>query len=100
MVVEVFVDLVFISSSVTAHLCLNILASDKFNAHICVKKLILERNFLTTSSSETHDTDYFFFVFYPTALKGCWGIVFTHGVRMGGRAGGGKKFVRAVSQKP
>ena len=26
--------------------------------------------------------------FYPTALKGCWGIVFTHGVRMGGRAGG------------
>ena len=24
---------------------------------------------------------------YPTALKGCWGIVFTHGVRMGGRAG-------------
>ena len=25
---------------------------------------------------------------YPTALKGCWGIVFTHGVRMGGRAGG------------
>ena len=33
--------------------------------------------------------------FYPTALKGCWGIVFTHGVRMGGRvggwAGGGKR---------
>ena len=22
--------------------------------------------------------------FYPTALKGCLGIVFTHGVRMGG----------------
>ena len=41
--------------------------------------------------------------FYPTALKGCWGIVFTHGVRMGRRAGGraaGKEFVRAVSQKP
>ena len=41
---------------------------------------------------------------YPTALKGCRGIVFTHGVRMGGRAGiradGGKKFVRAVSHKP
>ena len=43
-------------------------------------------------------------IFYPTALKGCRGIVFTHGVRMGGRvaksfgwAGGGKKFVRAVS---
>ena len=27
-------------------------------------------------------------VFYPTALKGCRGIVFTHGVRMGGWAGG------------
>ena len=24
--------------------------------------------------------------FYPTALKNCWGIVFTHGVWMGGRA--------------
>ena len=24
--------------------------------------------------------------FYPTALKGCRGIVFTHGVQMGGRA--------------
>ena len=31
---------------------------------------------------------YMFFSFYPTALKGCRGIVFTHGVRMGGRAGG------------
>ena len=26
--------------------------------------------------------------FYPTALKGCQGIVFTHGVRMGGWAAG------------
>ena len=26
--------------------------------------------------------------FYPTALKGCRGIVFTHGVRMGVRAVG------------
>ena len=26
--------------------------------------------------------------YYPTALKGCRGIVFTHGVRMGGRPGG------------
>ena len=25
--------------------------------------------------------------FYPTALNGCWGIVFTHGVWMVGRAG-------------
>ena len=29
-----------------------------------------------------------FFHFYPTALKGCQGIVFTHGVRMGGRPAG------------
>ena len=27
--------------------------------------------------------------FYPTALKGCLGIVFTHIVRMGGWGGGG-----------
>ena len=33
--------------------------------------------------------------FYPTALQGCRGIVFTLGVRVGD----GKKFVRAVSQK-
>ena len=26
--------------------------------------------------------------FYPTALQGSWGIVFTHGVQMGGRAVG------------
>ena len=46
-----------------------------------------------------------FYNFYPTALRGCWGIVFTHGVWMGTRGGGGwagsgKKFVQAVSQKP
>ena len=28
--------------------------------------------------------------FYPTALKVCRGIVFTHGVQMGGRVGGEK----------
>ena len=26
--------------------------------------------------------------YYPTAFKGCRGIVFTHGVRMGGQVGG------------
>ena len=31
--------------------------------------------------------------FYPTTLKGCRGVVFTHGVRMGGRVGGGKEKV-------
>ena len=39
------------------------------------------------------------FCFYSTAIKDCWGIVFTHGVWMGRRVGGRKKFVRAVSQK-
>ena len=38
--------------------------------------------------------------FYPNALKGCQGIVFTHGVQMDGRVGTGKKFVWLVSQKP
>ena len=42
--------------------------------------------------------------FYPTALKGCHGIVFTHSVWMGQwvgvLVGAGKKFVWAVSQKP
>ena len=37
--------------------------------------------------------------FYPTALKGCRGIVCTHGVRMGRWAGGRKKFLQTVSQK-
>ena len=38
--------------------------------------------------------------FYPTALKGCRGIAFTHGVRMGGWAGGRRvKFLRPVSQE-
>ena len=30
---------------------------------------------------------FYLYTFYPTALKGCRGIVFIHGVRMGGRAG-------------
>ena len=33
------------------------------------------------------------FPFYPTPLKGCRGIVFTHGVRMGGRVGGLREIV-------
>ena len=36
---------------------------------------------------------------YTIALKGCWGIVFIHGVWMGRWAGGRKKFIWAVSQK-
>ena len=36
-----------------------------------------------------------FAFYYPTALKRCRGIIFTHGVRMGGR----KKFVGAIYQK-
>ena len=31
---------------------------------------------------------YYHISFYPTALKGCQGIFFTHGVRMGGQAAG------------
>ena len=35
-------------------------------------------------------------LFHPTALKGCRGIVFTHGVQMGWQ---GKTFVWALSQQ-
>ena len=49
-------------------------------------------------------TNIYFKFYYPTALKVCRGIVFTHGVRMGGQAGGWvarwrEKFVWPVSQK-
>ena len=37
--------------------------------------------------------------FYPTACKNCAVIVFTQALQMGSRAGGRKKFVRAVSLK-
>ena len=39
-------------------------------------------------SEDMHVGKFKLTVFYPTALKGCQGIVFTHGVRMGGRAVG------------
>ena len=43
--------------------------------------------------------------FYPTAIKGCAGIVFTQGVQMGGQMGGWpgdqrENIVWAVCQKP
>ena len=50
-----------------------------------------------TANSNSHENLVFsrdFSAFYPTALNGCWGIVFTrgivftHGVRMVGRAAG------------
>ena len=44
-----------------------------------------------------HMLSYYLLFFYPTALKGCWGIVFNHSVRMGGRR---EKLVWAISQKP
>ena len=47
---------------------------------------------------ELFNSDVVFIHFHLTALKGCRGIVFTHGVWMGGQVAG-KKFVRAVSQK-
>ena len=57
----------------------------------------------TNKSTKLHEDTfqnkgyYDFRFYYHTALKGCRGIVFTHGVWLGG---GGKMFVRAVSQKP
>ena len=52
------------------------------------------RGLIEMSMCQYHHCKYVCEHFYPTALKGCQGIVFTHGVRMGG-----KKIVRAVSQK-
>ena len=50
---------------------------------------------------ETSCNRVLFMHFYPIALKGCQGIVFIHGVQMGGWvAGWREKFVRPVSQKP
>ena len=51
-------------------------------------------------------TKWDYFTFYPTALKGCRGIVFTHGVRMGGlaveqaggQAGAGKSLSGFISE--
>ena len=42
---------------------------------------------------EAEKVECIFFNFYPTALKGCQGIVFTHGVRMGKRVGGRREIV-------
>ena len=48
--------------------------------------LELDSHFLKINTLED---DYInFSTFYPTALKGSRGIVFTHGVRMGGWASG------------
>ena len=47
-------------------------------------KVLQLHNFSQICSSST---------FYPTALKGCRGIVFTHGVRIGGQ-GTGKSLSR------
>ena len=69
----------------------DIIASFSFGARRYQTRFLQRRTFISTKNLTA--------VFYPTALKGCRGIVFTHGVRMGGWAGGGKKFVRPVSQK-
>ena len=68
--------------------------SDGFAAHISRLLTLLSLKFCRGVPQQKP-----VYSFYPTALKGCQGIVFTHGVQMGGWVGG-KKFVRAVSQKP
>ena len=47
--------------------------------------------FLNVNHSRLYD--HHCFVFYPTAVKGCRGIVFTHGVWMGRWAGGQREKV-------
>ena len=43
----------------------------------CLCEISVEQYFIKTNR-----------FYYPTALNGCWGIVFTHGVRMVGHPGG------------
>ena len=75
--------------------------SKDFVSKVCQVSSIFKFHLVIIGSKEVDEgTMYIVQHFYPTAFKGCRGIVFTHGVRMGGWAGGGKKFVRAVSQKP
>ena len=56
----------------------------KVKAYIIYTNLVVLMNFI-------------FFIFYPTSLKGCQGIVFTHGARWAGVQL--EKFVQPVSQK-
>ena len=68
------------------HIFLYLIVSNAVPLMLCLVNILHYK--AHTSISELH--------FCPTALKGCRGIVFTPGVW----AGGWKKFVRAVSQKP
>ena len=59
---------------------------DGYSAEIpCGSNILLKSLYLAQFSRYKH--------FYPTALKGCRSIVFTHGVRMGGRASEGREKV-------
>ena len=68
----------------------------KFYVSLVIETLITE-TFLRLASFN------FFSSFYSTALKDFRGVVLTHGIKMGRRAGGWmggrKNFVQAVSQK-
>ena len=57
---------------------------EMMSVRVCVRACVSHADFSKTTTA----TD-----FYPTALKGCRGIVFTHGVRMGGRVGGRREIV-------
>ena len=60
--------------------------ADTQKTQICFTSVLVMREYTSFRHS-----------FYPTALKGCRGIVFTHGVWMGGQR---EKFVRSISRKP
>ena len=63
--------------------------------HKCLKfATVVTSSFLEYMNMVTHAFLHLFFITYEAFL-----LVFTHGVWMGGWVGGGKKFVRAVSQK-
>ena len=68
-----------------------------WECNTCVCKISSLEHIFSDLIGPVDKVDY---VVLPTALKGCWGIVFTHGVRTGGWAVDGQKFVQAVSQNP
>ena len=64
-----------------------------YQNQFCVKKSNNKKQLLISSIILQILNRVLFNPFYPTALKGCRGIVFTHGVRRGGRSGGRREIV-------
>ena len=63
------------------YLDVNFMTKQDFQSHwVCCL-----HTYLSSSLLVEHKAEHMSLHFYPTTLKGCQGIVFTHGVWMGGR---------------